>query len=144
MKTTVFPKTEEINRKWYIVDAEGKTLGRMCTIIADVLRGKNKAIFCPQTDCGDFVIVTNCEKVKLTGTKIDKKMYYKHSGYMGNLLTVKARDMLEKNPEKVIELCVRGMLPKNKLRPHILKKLKLFRSTEHTHEAQKPEILEIK
>lgn len=144
MKTTVFPKTNEIDRKWYIVDAEGKTLGRMCTIITDTLRGKNKAIYCPQTDCGDFVIVINCEKVKLTGTKIDKKMYYKHSGYMGNLLTVSARDLLEKAPEKVIELCVKGMLPKNKLRPHILKKLKLFRSTEHTHDAQKPEILEIK
>ena len=126
MKTTVFPKEEQIKRKWYIVDANGKTLGRMCTKITDVLRGKHKPIFAPQTDCGDFVIVINCDKVRLTGTKIDKKMYYKHSGYTGNLLAVKAREMLEKHSEKVIELAVKGMLPKNNLRLHILKKLKLF------------------
>ncbi len=144
MKTTVFPNTNEIERKWYIVDAEGKTLGRMCTIIADVLRGKNKAIYCPQADCGDFVIVINCEKVRLTGTKIDKKSYYKHSGFSGHLTEVKAKEMIEKKPEKMVEICVSGMLPKNKLRPAILKKLKLFRSSEHTHEAQKPVLLEIK
>lgn len=129
---------------WYIVDAEGKVPGRIATTIADKLRGKDKVSFTPHLDCGDFVIVINCEKIKLTGNKLLGKEYYTHSGYIGNLKTKTSEDMLAKTPEKIIELAVKGMLPKNKMRKEFLKKLKVYAGSEHPHAAQQPQPLEIK
>lgn len=135
-------KPNEIERKWYVIDAEGKVLGRLASEIASILRGKKKPIYTPHVDTGDFVIVINAEKVKLTGNKIDQKQYRHHTGYPGGLKSVTCRDMLEKKPEKVIELAVKGMLPKNKLGRQMYKKLKVYKGTEHNHEAQKPEVYE--
>lgn len=142
MKTKVLKKTD-VKRKWYIVDATDKILGRLATKLADRLRGKDRVYFTPHVDCGDFVIVTNIEKIKLTGGKIDKKMYYTHSGYKGHLRTTSAKVMMEKSPKKILELAVRGMLPKNKLRKDFMKKLKLYVGETHPHEAQNPEALNI-
>lgn len=142
MKTFI-AKKEEVQRKWYLIDAKGKVLGRLATLIADKLRGKDKPVFSPHMDCGDFIVVINADKVKLTGNKLDDKKYYRHSGYPGALKTESAKGMLEKKPTMVLELAVRGMLPKNKLRDDFMKKLKLFAGEEHDHEAQKPELLEV-
>ncbi len=142
MKTPL-PKVNEIEKKWYVVDATDKVLGRLATQIALRLRGKHRPDFTPHLDTGDFIIVINAEKVRLTGRKLDQKMYYKHSGYLGGLKSMTARQMLEKKPEEVIRLAVRRMLPKNKLARHQLKKLKVYRGGEHPHEAQTPEPLEI-
>jgi len=142
MKTYV-PKENELVKKWYLVDAKGKTLGHLATKIADVLRGKNKPTFTPHLDTGDFIIVINSKEVKLTANKLDKKTYYTHSGYQGSLKEKSARKLLETTPEKVLELAVKGMLPKNRLRQHILKKLKIYPGETHPHEAQTPEVLSI-
>ncbi|MCX8022224.1 MAG: 50S ribosomal protein L13 [Syntrophorhabdaceae bacterium] len=141
---TYFPKQEEIEKKWYVVDADGAVLGRLAARLADILRGKNKPTFTPHMDTGDFVIVINAEKVKLTGNKLNKKMYERHSGYPGGLKVMNARTMLSRKPEEVIYLAVKGMLPKNILGRHILKKLKVYRGNEHPHKAQMPIQLEIK
>jgi len=140
---TYTPKVGKIERKWYIVDAKDQILGKIATKVADTLRGKNKAIFDPHVDCGDFVIVINCEKVKLTGNKLADKMYYKHSGFPGHLKEINAGDLLAKKPEKVMQLAVTGMLPKNKLRAQFMSKLHLFPGETHTHTAQTPTKLEI-
>lgn len=140
---TYTPQASKIERKWYIVDATDKVLGKLATKVADVLRGKIKPIFDPHLDCGDFVIITNCSKIKLTGNKMADKMYYKHSGFPGHLKEINAGDFIAKNPEKVVELAIIGMLPKNKLRAQLISKLHLFAGEEHPHSAQTPTKLEI-
>ncbi|MDD3861423.1 MAG: 50S ribosomal protein L13 [Candidatus Gracilibacteria bacterium] len=140
---TFTPKAGEIEKKWYIVDAKDKVLGKLATKVANALRGKNNPKFAPHIDCGGFVIVVNCDKVKLTGNKLEGKMYYKHSGFPGALTEISAGDLLAKKPTKVIELAISGMLPKNKLRPVMMKKLHLFAGEEHPHSAQTPTKLEI-
>src|SRR5665648_539146 len=131
-----------VERKWLIIDAEDRVLGRMATEIATILRGKNKPTFTPHVDTGDFVIVINAGKVKLTGKKLAQKKYSYHSGYPGGLKQIPYHTLMEKNPEKIIELAVKGMLPKNSLGRAMYKKLKVYRGTEHGHEAQKPELYE--
>ena len=130
-----------IDRKWYVVDAEGKTLGRLASEVAKVLRGKNKAIFTPHIDTGDYVIVVNADKVKVTGKKLDQKIYYRHSDYVGGMKEMTLKEKLDKKPESVIELAVKGMLPKGPLGRQMIKKLHVYAGAEHGHEAQKPEVL---
>ncbi|MCM1106787.1 MAG: 50S ribosomal protein L13 [Blautia sp.] len=130
-----------IERKWYVVDAEGKTLGRLAAEVAKVLRGKNKPIFTPHIDTGDYVIIVNAEKVKVTGRKMDQKLYYRHSGYVGGLKETTLREMMAKYPERVIEHAVKGMLPKGTLGRQMYKKLFVYAGPEHKHAAQKPEAL---
>ena len=142
MKTFV-AKEQEIEKKWYLVDAENRILGRLATQIAARLRGKHKPIFTPHADTGDFIVVVNADKITLTGSKLDKKNYYRHSGYMGGLKTIPARRLLEKKPEEVLRLAVKGMLPKNSLGRRQLKKLKIYTGPDHPHAAQEPEKLEI-
>ncbi len=131
-----------IDRKWYVVDAEGKTLGRLASEVAKVLRGKNKAIFTPHIDTGDYVIVINAEKVKVTGKKLDQKIYYHHSEYIGGMKETTLREMMNKHPERVIEFAVKGMLPKGPLGRQMYTKLFVYAGPDHKHAAQKPEILE--
>jgi large subunit ribosomal protein L13 len=140
---TYSAKPGEIARDWLVVDAEGKTLGRLATVIADRLRGKGKPTFTPHVDTGDFVVVVNAEKISVTGAKLHEKMYYRHSGYPGGLKKRTLNDMLERRPEEVIRLAVRGMLPKNRLARKQLTKLKVYAGPEHPHEAQKPQTREI-
>lgn len=135
---TYFPRTDEIVKDWYLINAEGATLGRLAAQVAMMLRGKTKATFTPHTDVGDFVVVINADKVRLTGRKIDLKTYERHSGYPGGLKVVNMRTMLDKKPEDVIKLAVRGMLPKNALGRKIIKKLKVYRGSDHPHKAQMP------
>ena len=130
-----------IDRKWYVVDATDMTLGRLASEVAKVLRGKNKPIFTPHIDCGDNVIVVNAEKIKVTGKKLDQKVYYHHSDYVGGLKEATLREKLEKKPEQVIELAVKGMLPKGPLGRQMFTKLHVYAGPEHKHEAQKPEVL---
>ena len=130
-----------IDRKWYVVDATDMTLGRLASEVAKVLRGKNKPIFAPHIDCGDNVIVINAEKIKVTGKKMDQKVYYHHSDYVGGLKEATLREKLEKKPEQVIELAVKGMLPKGPLGRQMFTKLHVYAGPEHKHEAQKPEVL---
>lgn len=130
-----------IDRKWYVVDATDMTLGRLASEVAKVLRGKNKPIFTPHIDCGDNVIVINAEKIKVTGKKMDQKVYYHHSDYVGGLKEATLREKLEKEPEQVIELAVKGMLPKGPLGRQMFTKLHVYAGPEHKHEAQKPEVL---
>ena len=132
-----------IDRKWYVVDATDMTLGRLASEVAKVLRGKNKPIFTPHIDCGDNVIVINAEKIKVTGKKMDQKVYYHHSDYVGGLKEATLREKLEKKPEQVIELAVKGMLPKGPLGRQMFTKLHVYAGPEHKHEAQKPEVLTI-
>ncbi len=139
---TQFAKKGDIEHKWYVVDARDVVLGRLAVKIATYLRGKNKPIFTPNVDTGDFVVVVNAEKVKTTGKKIDDKIYYHHSGYPGGIKAEPLRERLSKEPEKVITDAVWGMLPKNRLGRAMLKKLKVYRGSEHPHTAQKPEILQ--
>jgi large subunit ribosomal protein L13 len=141
---TFFPREGDLNKKWYVADAYDAVLGRLSARIAAVLRGKHKAIYTPHTDTGDFVIVINAEKVKLTGNKLDQKTYERYSGYPGGLRVVNARTLLASKPEEVIKLSVRGMLPKNALGRKMLKKLKVYKGNEHPHKAQMPEKLDIK
>ncbi len=143
MFRTYVPKKEEIQKKWYVVDATGKVLGRLASRIAAILRGKHKPIYSPHLDCGDCVIVINADKIKLTGKKWDKKIYYWHTGYPGGLKQRTAREIFQKRPEELIIRAVRGMLPKNKLRDRMMKHLKVYAGPEHPHAAQKPEPLEI-
>ncbi|AIY88662.1 MULTISPECIES: 50S ribosomal protein L13 [Thermotoga] len=141
-KTTTI-KPEEVERKWYVVDASGKVLGRLATRIAKILMGKHKPNYTPHVDTGDYVIVVNADKVVLTGKKLDQKVYYWHSGYPGGLKSLTARQMLEKHPERLIWLAVKRMLPKNRQSRKMLKRLKVYASPEHPHQAQKPEPIEL-
>ncbi len=140
---TYFAKKDELEKKWYVVDATDKPLGRLAVEVAKVLTGKNKPTYTPHEDTGDFVVVVNAEKITLTGNKINDKIYYHHTGYMGNLKEMSAKDMLKKHPERVIELAVKGMVPRGVLGRHMLKKLKVYCGDEHPHAAQKPQLLDI-
>ena len=135
------PSQATIERKWYVVDATDMTLGRLASEVAKVLRGKNKAIFTPHMDCGDYVIVVNASKIKVTGKKLDQKIYYHHSDYVGGMKETPLREMLDKKPEKVVELAVKGMLPKGPLGRQMYTKLHVYAGAEHPHAAQKPETL---
>jgi len=137
-------RPEDVERKWWVVDAQGKTLGRLASQIASILRGKHKPYYQPDVDCGDFVIVLNADKVKVTGKKLEQKIYAFHTNYPGGLKERTLRWMLENKPEEVIRLAVKRMLPKNRLGHRMLKRLKIYRGTEHPHQAQKPEVLEVK
>jgi len=141
---TSMPKENEIERKWYVVDADGKVLGRLATRVASILRGKHKPTFTPHLDVGDHVVVLNAEKVHLTGRKLQDKQYRWHTGYIGGLREVNAEKMLKTHPERVIEWAVQGMLPKNRLGRAMVKKLKVYRGAAHPHQAQQPQALEVK
>jgi len=141
--STFMAKANEIERKWYVVDAEGKTLGRMASEIAAILRGKNKPIFTPHVDTGDYVIVVNAEKIVLTGKKLDQKLFRHHSQYPGGLKEIAYRKLLQEKPTMAVYNAVKGMLPKNSLGRQMLKKLKVYAGPEHNHQAQKPEALEL-
>ena len=130
-----------IDRKWYVVDAQGQTLGRLASEVAKVLRGKNKPIYTPHMDCGDYVIIVNADKIVVTGKKLDQKIYYHHSGWVGGLKETTLREMLQKKPEQVVELAVKGMLPKGPLGRQMNTKLHVYAGAEHPHAAQKPEVL---
>lgn len=138
---TFMASPDTIDRKWYVVDAEGKTLGRLASEIAKVLRGKHKPIFTPHIDTGDYVIVVNAEKIKVTGKKMNQKIYYKHSGYVGGMKETTLKDMLKRHPERVVEYAVKGMLPKGPLGRQMYRKLFVYVGPEHKHAAQKPEAL---
>ena len=138
---TYMANPDKIERKWYVVDAEGQTLGRLSAEIAKVLRGKNKPVFTPHIDTGDYVVVVNAAKVKVTGKKLDQKVYYHHSDYVGGMKETTLREMMAKKPEAVIEMAVKGMLPKGPLGRTMIKKLHVYAGAEHAHEAQKPEVL---
>ena len=136
-------KAAEVERKWYIVDAAGKPLGRLASEVAKILRGKNKPIYTPHVDTGDFVIVLNAEKIALTGKKMETKMHRYHTGWVGGLKEIKYKHFIERTPEKVIEVAVKGMLPKNSLGRSMYKKLKVYKGPEHKNQAQQPEVLEL-
>ena len=138
---TYMANPDKIERKWYVVDAEGKTLGRLASEVAKVLRGKNKPVFTPHVDTGDYVIIVNAEKVSVTGKKLDQKIYYHHSDYVGGMKETTLRERMAKKPEKVLELAVKGMLPKGPLGRSMIKKLHVYAGPEHNHAAQKPEVL---
>ena len=140
---TFMPKAADITRKWYVVDAEGLALGRVASQVANILRGKNKPIYTPNVDTGDFVIVINADKVILTGKKLDQKIYYKHSGYVGGLKETKYRKLMAEKPEEALRHAVVGMLPKGPLGRQMAKKLKIYAGAEHEHAAQKPEVLSL-
>ena len=135
---TYMANPDKIERKWYVVDAEGCTLGRLASEVASVLRGKNKPVFTPHVDTGDYVIVINAEKIKVTGKKLDQKIYYSHSDYVGGMKETTLREMMNKKPEKVIELAVKGMLPKGPLGRSMIKKLHVYAGPDHEQQAQKP------
>ena len=137
-------KKETVERKWYVIDAEGKSLGRVASLAATYLRGKNKPTYTPHIDCGDYIIIINAEKVNLTGNKLENKMYYNHSQYTGGLRERTAKVMREKYPEEMIERAVKGMLPHNRLGRQMYKKLFVYAGSEHKQMAQKPEVLEVK
>ncbi|MDD5434781.1 MAG: 50S ribosomal protein L13 [Nitrospira sp.] len=143
MTKTISAKREDVKREWYVIDAEGKSLGRIATKVAVVLRGKHKVIFTPHVDTGDFVIIVNADKVKVTGNKREDKMYYHHTGYPDGLRSKSLGKFLQERPEDLVRNSVWGMLPKNKLGHAILKKLKVYRNTNHPHSAQMPKTLEI-
>lgn len=140
---TFSAKNHDVDRNWYLVDARNKTLGRLSTEIASRLRGKHKPIFTPHVDTGDYIVVINASKIRVTGKKLTDKIYYKHTGYIGNLKSENLATMLEKYPERVLMKSVRGMLPKSKLGNAMIKKLRVFAGPEHTHIAQQPEPLEL-
>jgi large subunit ribosomal protein L13 len=144
MRTTFIAKTAEIERKWYVVDATDHTLGRLASEVASILKGKNKPIYTPHLDTGDYVIIINADKIKVTGKKLDQKLYRKHSDYVGGFKETTLRTMLNKKPEDVLIHAVKGMLPKNTLGKDMLKKLFVYAGSEHNHQAQCPEVLEIK
>lgn len=143
MQKTTLAKEGEVKRNWVLVDLEGKTLGRAATRIADILRGKTKVIYTPHTDTGDFVIAVNAQKIKLTGDKLHKKIYYRHTGYIGGIKEVTAEKLLQRNPEGLIRKAVNGMLPKNRSQKHLMRKLKIYPLAEHPHAAQQPKPVEI-
>ena len=136
-------KASEIQRRWYLVDAKGKTLGRLASEIAKILMGKHKPIYSPHLDCGDFVVVVNAEQVRVTGRKLNHKFYYRHSLHPGGLKQISLGRLLEKHPTRVVEFAVRRMLPKNRLGRQMVKKLKVYAGSEHPHQAQKPEPLDL-
>ena len=140
---TISAKATEINRDWYMIDASDKVLGRLATEVARRLRGKHKAEFTPHVDTGDYIIVTNAEKIRVTGNKFKDKTYYTHSGYPGGLKSMSFEKLQEKNPARIIELAIKGMLPKNTLGREMYRKLKVYAGSEHPHEAQQPKLLEI-
>ena len=140
---TISAKADDVKRDWFLVDADGKTLGRLATEIARRLRGKHKAIYTPHVDTGDYIVVINAEKVRVSGNKAKDKMYYRHSGYMGGLKATSFNDMIERTPEKVIEIAVKGMLPRNPLGRAMYRKLKVYAGPQHQHTAQQPQLLEI-
>ena len=142
MMKSFMAKTNEVERKWYVIDAEDKVLGRLATEVATILSGKNKPIYTPHVDTGDYVIIINAEKIKLTGKKLEQKNYSYHTGHPGGLKQVPYKDLIESKPEKIIELAVKGMLPKSSLGRNMIKKLKVYSGPEHKHEAQMPEIYE--
>ncbi|WP_019123508.1 50S ribosomal protein L13 [Brevibacillus massiliensis] len=144
MRTTYMAKPLEVERKWYIVDAEGQTLGRIASEVASILRGKFKPEFTPHVDTGDFVVVINADKIKLSGKKLTDKNYYTHSLYPGGLKSTTAGEMLKKRPDRMFELAVKGMLPKNRLGRQMFSKLKVYAGSEHPHAAQKPEVWQIR
>ena len=141
---TFMANPDKIDRKWFVVDAKGATLGRLASEVASVLRGKNKPEFTPHVDCGDYVIVVNADHIKVTGKKLDQKIYYNHSGYVGGMKEISLRDLLAKKPEKVVELAIKGMLPKGPLGRQMYTKLHVYAGGEHPHAAQKPIVMEIK
>ncbi len=141
---TYMAKSAEVEHKWYVIDASGQTLGRLSSEVASILRGKHKPTYTPHVDTGDFVIIINAEQVKLTGDKLNKKMYRYHTGYPGGLKEMDYRTLLQKRPERAIETAVKGMLPHNRLGNKMYKKLKVYRGSEHPHQAQKPEIRELR
>jgi len=143
-QTTEYTNKKDVDRKWYVIDADGMVLGRLATQIAKQISGKNSVSYTPSVDVGDFIIVKNAEKIILKGSKVDQKKYYKHSGYPGGLKTTSFKSMLNKNPEFIIMNAVKGMLPKNKLASSMLKKLKVYRGEAKNHEAQQPQPLELK
>ena len=136
-------KSESVRRDWYLVDASGKTLGRLATELARRLKGKHKPVYTPHVDTGDYIVVINAEKIRVTGRKLKDKMYYRYTGYVGNLKSESLEKLLNRAPEKVIQLAVKGMLPRNPLGRKMLKKLKIVRGTEHPHQAQQPIALEL-
>ena len=140
---TYYPKADEISRDWYLVDASDRNLGRLATRIANVLNGKHKPTFTPGADVGDFVVVTNCEQITVTGNKMDDKMYYRHSNYPGGLKEITLKDQLQRFPDRVIRQAVKGMLPKNKNGRQMLRRLKIYAGAKHPHKAQKLELLEL-
>lgn len=140
---TFSAKPAEVKRDWYVVDADGKTLGRLASEIAHRLRGKHKPEYTPHVDTGDYIVVVNAEKVRVTGNKAKDKMYYKHTGYIGNLKSTNFTKMIQEHPERVLELAVKGMLPKNSLGRAMFKKMRVFAGGEHTHQAQQPQALEV-
>ncbi|HEX7056235.1 MAG TPA: 50S ribosomal protein L13 [Bacilli bacterium] len=144
MRTTYMANANNIERKWYVIDAAGKTLGRLASEAASILRGKHKPTFTPHVDSGDFVVIINAEKIELTGKKRENKMYRRHSGYPGGLKSISAGDLLKTKPERVIEHAVYGMLPKNKLGEKLKLKLKVYAGSEHPHQAQQPEVWELR
>ena len=141
---TFMANPDKLNRKWYVVDAAGCTLGRLSSEVASVLRGKNKTCFTPHVDCGDYVIVVNADKIKVTGKKLDQKIYYHHSDYVGGMKETTLKQLLAKKPERVIEFAVKGMLPKGPLGRKMYTKLHVYAGPEHNHAAQKPEVMTIK
>ncbi|MGD1990136.1 MAG: 50S ribosomal protein L13 [Chromatiales bacterium] len=141
--TTVSTKPADVRRDWYVVDADGKTLGRLATEIARRLRGKHKPEYTPHVDTGDYIVVINAEKIRVTGNKLQQKMYHHHTGYIGNLKSITLEKQLQKAPERVIETAVRGMMPKNKLGRAMFKKLRVYAGNEHQHTAQQPIALDI-
>jgi large subunit ribosomal protein L13 len=141
--TTVSTKPADVRRDWYVVDADGKTLGRLATEIARRLRGKHKPEYTPHVDTGDYIVVINAEKIRVTGNKLQQKMYHHHTGYIGNLKSISLEKQLQKAPERVIETAVRGMMPKNKLGRAMFKKLRVYAGNEHQHTAQQPIALDI-
>jgi len=142
-KTTISAKKETVERDWYVIDATDKVLGRLSTEIADMLRGKNKPCYTPHVDTGDHVVVINAEKIKVTGNKYEDKMYHTHSGYIGNLKSINFEKLQSKKPERIIENAVKGMMPKNRLGNSMIKKLHVYKGSEHNHHAQKPIAKEI-
>ena len=141
---TYMAKESTIERKWYVVDAEGQTLGRLASEVAQVLRGKHKPTYTPHVDTGDYVVVINADKIKLSGNKENQKLYRRYTGYVGNLKTITYKDMMAKHPERIIQIAVKGMVPHNKLGRKQMTKLHVYAGSEHPHQAQKPEVLEIR
>ena len=141
---TFLPKVDEIDRKWFVIDAADAALGRLASVVATRLRGKHKAIFTPHMDTGDFIVVVNAEKIKLSGRKVEQKMYHQHSGYPGGMTSVNAKRLQEKNPERMLRAAVQGMLPKNRLGRQLIKKLKVYVGPNHPHVAQQPTDLSLK
>jgi len=140
---TFSAKAAEVKRDWFLVDADGKTLGRLASEIALRLRGKHKPVYTPHVDTGDYIVVINAEKIRVTGNKAKNKMYYKHTGYIGNLKSISFEKLIQKSPERVLETAVKGMLPKGPLGRDMYRKLKVYAGSEHNHDAQQPQLLEI-